>query len=75
MIFIERKDYHSVPEILGRNKNSAEHFKSQWKHFVGDCDLIYARSIDGRKIILKSRIKSLAAQFDKNKVERVNKWR
>lgn len=74
MFFIRQKDYHSVPEILGKNKNLAEYFKNQWKLLVGTCDLIFTRTIDGRKLLLKSRVKSLAAQFEDN-VEHVNKWR
>ena len=74
MLFVKQKDYHSVPEILGRNKNLAEYFKNQWERLVGSCDLIFTRTLDGRKILLKSRVKSLAAQFD-DKVEHVNKWR
>ncbi|MCH7414500.1 DEAD/DEAH box helicase family protein [Belliella sp. R4-6] len=74
MLFVKQKDYHSVPEILGRNKNLAEYFKDQWERLVGSCDLIYTRTLDGRKILLKSRVKSLAAQFE-DKVEHINKWR
>lgn len=74
MLFVKQKDYHSVPEILGRNKNLAEYFKNQWERLVGSCDLIFTRTLEGRKILLKSRVKSLAAQFD-SKVEHVNKWR
>jgi len=74
MLFIKQKDYHSVPEMLGRNKNLAEYFKNQWERFVGSCDLIFTRTIDGRKLLLRSRVKSLAAQFDE-KVEHVNKWK
>jgi superfamily II DNA or RNA helicase len=74
MLFVKQKDYHSVPEILGRNKNLSEHFQSQWERLVGACDLIFTRTIDGRKLLLKSRVKSLAAQFE-DKVEHVNKWR
>lgn len=74
MLFVKQKDYHSVPEILGRNKKLAEYFQSQWERLVGACELIYTRTIEGRKLLLKSRVKSLAAQFD-DKVERVNKWR
>lgn len=74
MLFVKQKDYHSVPEILGRNKNLAEYFKNQWERLVGTCDLIFTRTIDGRKLLLKSRVKSLSAQFD-DKVEHVNKWR
>ncbi|MBB6238458.1 superfamily II DNA or RNA helicase [Pedobacter sp. AK013] len=74
MLFIKQKDYHAVPELIGRNKNLAEHFKNQWEHHVGSCDLIFTRTIEGRKLILQSRMKSLAAQFQ-NKVEHVNKWK
>ena len=74
MPFVEQKDYHSVPEIIGRNKNLAEYFKNQWERLVGSCDLVYTRTIEGRKLLLKSRIKSLSAQFD-DKAEHVNKWR
>jgi len=74
MLFVKQKDFHSVPEILGRNKNMAEYFKNQWERLVGSCDLVFTRTIDGRKLLLKSRVKSLAAQFD-DKVEHVNKWR
>ncbi|WP_289663342.1 DEAD/DEAH box helicase family protein [Flavobacterium panacagri] len=74
LFFREQKDYHSVPEIIGRNKKLAEHFKEQWKELVGNCDLIFTRTIEGRKLLLQSRIKSLAAQFDK-KTQRINKWK
>jgi len=71
---ISQKDYHAVPEIIGQNKKSAEYFERQWKRFVGACELIYTRTIEGRKILLKSRINSLASEFEE-KIERINKWR
>lgn len=74
MLFVKQKDYHSVPEIIGRNKNLAEYFKKQWESLVGSCDLIFTRTIEGRKILLKSRVKSLAVQFD-DKVEHISKWK
>lgn len=74
MLFVKQKDYHSVPEILGRNKILADYFKNQWEDLVGSCDLIFTRTLDGRKILLKSRVKSLAAQFE-DKAEHVNKWK
>ncbi|MCC5917019.1 MAG: DEAD/DEAH box helicase family protein [Cryomorphaceae bacterium] len=74
MMFIAQKDYHSVPEIIARNKKLAEFFKNQWERFVGSCELIFTRSIEGRKLLLKSRVKSLAAQFEDG-VEHVNKWK
>jgi superfamily II DNA or RNA helicase len=74
LIFVNQRDYHSVPEILGKNKKLAEYFKNQWISIVGDCELIFTRTIDGRKALLRSRIKSLASQFEE-KVEHVNIWK
>lgn len=74
MRFLKQKDYHAVPEVLSRNKASAVYFKDEWERLVGSCDLIFARTVAGRKTLLKSRIKSLASQFE-NKTERVNKWK
>ncbi|SFA50913.1 hypothetical protein SAMN04488511_109208 [Pedobacter suwonensis] len=74
MLFIRQKDYHAVPELIGRNKTLAAYFRNQWERYVGTWDLIFTRTIEGRKLILQSRMKSLAAQFQ-NKVEHINKWR
>lgn len=74
MLFIKQKDYHSVPDVVGRKKDFAEYFKNQWEEHVGACDLIFTRTIEGRKMLLKSRLKSLSSQIEK-KVEHVNKWR
>lgn len=46
----------------------------QWEAHVGNCELIFTRTIAGRKLILKARVKSLAAQLDE-KVLQVSKWR
>ncbi|NER15037.1 DEAD/DEAH box helicase family protein [Leptobacterium flavescens] len=69
-----QRDYHSVPEIIGKKKRSSEYFRDQWSQIVGPCELIYTRTIEGRKLLLKSRINSLASQFQ-DKAERVNRWR
>lgn len=71
---ISQKDYHSVPELIGQNKKSAEYFERQWNRFVGNCELVYTKTIEGRKILLKSRINSLSSEFEE-KTERINKWR
>lgn len=73
MLFSKQKDYHSVPEAIGRNKKFVTYFKQQWEQQVGNCDLVFTRTITGRKLLLQSRVTSLAAQFS-TKVERVNKW-
>jgi superfamily II DNA or RNA helicase len=71
---LSQKDYHSVPEIIGRKKQFAEYFERQWRRFVGACELVYTRTVEGRKLLLKSRIHSLSSEFE-DKTERINKWR
>lgn len=74
MLFVNQQDYHSVPEILGRNKNLAEDFERNWNNLVGKCELIFCRNIEGRKLLLRSRLQSLSAQLEEN-VEHISKWR
>lgn len=71
-----RRDYHAVPEILGRKKDSAQMLANQWEHLVGPCELVYTRTVNGRKKLLEARVKALSANFtDENISEQVNKWR
>lgn len=74
MKVIHQNDYHSVPELLGKKKNLAEHFNDMWRQWVGRCELVYTRFPEGRKLLLKARMNSLSAQLEE-KIERVNKWR
>lgn len=69
-----QKDYHAVPEALGKKKRNAEYFEAEWRRLVGNCELVYTRTIEGRKILLQSRLGSLAAQFQARS-ERINKWK
>ncbi len=71
---IFQRDYHSVPEVIGCKKRFAETFTSQWENNVGRCELIYTRTLEGRKALLKARMHSLASEFE-DKSERINKWR
>ena len=46
-------NYHPVPSILGKNRESAEIFKKYWNEYISDGELIYSRSKDGKDIIKK----------------------
>jgi len=70
---LKQQDYHSVPEALGRNKKLAQIFVKNWRRYVGNCRLIFTRSLEGRKLVLKARFNSLAAQLTE-KSEIINKW-
>ncbi|WP_210488379.1 hypothetical protein [Rufibacter aurantiacus] len=74
MKFLLQKDYHSVPEVIGKNKTLAEFLENQWRNLVGHCELVFTRNLEGRKLLLKARLHSLASEFE-DKTEQVNKWR
>ncbi len=71
---VSQKDYHAVPEIIGKNKQNALIFTNNWSRLVGKCDLIFTRTLEGRKLLLKSRIQSLSSQFQ-DSLEHVNRWK
>ena len=72
--FIPQRDFHAVPEMIGRNKGFAELFAAEWGRRVGRCELVYTRTIEGRKLLLKARVHSLAAQLEEEP-EDVKVWR
>jgi superfamily II DNA or RNA helicase len=69
-----REDYFAVPEILARKKDFAEIFAQRWKRFVGPVQLVYTRTTEGRKLLLRARGHSLSGSFQK-RAERVSCWK
>jgi len=72
--FYNRIDYHNVPDIIGRKKEYAEYFSRMWNKYVGPNELVYTRSIYGRKKLLKARSNSMANAFLKRS-ERKSIWK
>ena len=68
-----RKDYHAVPKALGRNKDLAEFFRKAWATHVGRTDLVYTRSPEGRRSLLKARARSMSQDFQR-RAERLRSW-
>ncbi|GAA0492509.1 hypothetical protein GCM10008986_18580 [Salinibacillus aidingensis] len=69
-----RHDYHAVPEEIGRKKEYAQKLLEQWKKRIGEAELIYTRTPEGRKILLKARMRAMSGQFVKRS-ERKSVWR
>lgn len=69
-----QKDYHSVPEILGKHKSFTKTLELFWKEIVGNCNTVFTRSQAGRKALLSARFHSLASEFQE-KAERTNRWK
>ncbi len=69
-----REDYFPVPEVLGRKKEYAEYFAKRWRKSVGPIQLVFTRTPEGRRLLLRARGHSLAASFQKRS-ERISCWK
>ena len=68
-----RVDYHAVPAALGARREAAERFTELWRGNVGSSQLVFTRSADGRRILLRARASSFAAGFQRA-VDRRSVW-
>jgi hypothetical protein len=68
-----RKDYHTVPKVIGKNKETAEYFRKMWAAHVGPAELVYTRTPEGRRFLLKARARSMAQSFQR-RAERLRAW-
>ena len=68
-----RLDYHTVPAALGARKETAERFAELWIARVGSSHLVFTRSAEGRRMLLRARASSFAAGFQR-RVERRSVW-
>lgn len=69
-----REDYFAVPGVLTRKKEFAEFFADQWRRLVGPVELVYTRTPEGRRLLLRARMHSLAASLEPRS-ERVSCWK
>lgn len=69
----KRVDYHAVPAALGARKEYAERFAELWRGGVGSSKLVFTRTADGRRTLLRARASSFAAGFQRI-VDRRSIW-
>lgn len=70
---VGRTDYHAVPSVLGARKENAEAFADIWRKRIGPSRLVFTRQVDGRKLLLRARMQSFAAGFQRA-VDRRSAW-
>ncbi|WP_172799855.1 DEAD/DEAH box helicase family protein [Croceicoccus bisphenolivorans] len=68
-----RVDYHAVPTALGARKEFAERFAELWHGDVGSSKLVFTRTAEGRRALLRARASSFAAGFQRI-VDRRSVW-
>ena len=70
---IKQTDYFAIPSVIATNKSYVEVFKKLWKKYIGDCEIVYTRNPEGRKVLLKARKRAFSAS-EKKKAKRLSKW-
>lgn len=68
-----RADYHAVPAAIGARKEAAERFAELWRNRVGSSKLVFTRTAQGRRTLLRARASSFAAGFQRI-VDRRSVW-
>lgn len=64
-------DYYNVPTVLSSKKEYAEVFHTYFEARIGKCDLVYTKNAEGRRVLLKARMKGMSI---KDKIERKEEY-
>ena len=70
---MNQADYFSIPAVLSAKKEDVNIFKSLWKKYIGECEIIYTRNIQGRITLLNAR-KNAFSSMNRPKSRRLSKW-
>jgi hypothetical protein len=68
------EDYFAVPESIARKREFADVFAKKWQRFVSPVKLVHTRTPEGRKVLLRARLPSLAASFQQPS-EHISCWK
>ena len=69
---LKQVDYHAIPSIFSRSKKCVELLREFWEDEIGPCNIIYTRTIRGRKFLLRARENAFSALNSKNK--QISRW-
>ena len=70
---VRQVDYFAIPSIISQNKKSVQIFEALWKKYIGPCEMVYTRNLEGRKLLLKAR-KSAFSAAKRPKSRKLSKW-
>jgi arylsulfatase A-like enzyme/superfamily II DNA or RNA helicase len=71
---LRRRNYYPVPAELGRKKRDAQRLAHMWRRYVGPAELVYTRNTEGRRTLLRARVRSLAGAL-RGRSERLSCWK
>ncbi|WP_299098038.1 DEAD/DEAH box helicase family protein [uncultured Winogradskyella sp.] len=53
---LDVENFYPVPELFGDKKDNALVFQKYWNQYLGQSKLVFTRSVEGRKLLLKARL-------------------
>ncbi len=68
-----RVDYFAVPSLFSIRKKDVDVFEQLWKKYIGNCEIVYTRNYEGRKLLLKAR-KDAFSSTKVEKSRKLSKW-
>jgi superfamily II DNA or RNA helicase len=73
MFGVKCRELHAVPAVFGQKKERAECFLDFWKKRIGPSALHYTRTPEGRKDLVRARVRTFASALQA-KSQRVDRW-
>lgn len=70
---INQVDYFAIPAILSSSKKDVKIFEELWKKYIGQCEIVYTRNIEGRRLLLKARKLAFSAS-KRSKTKKISRW-
>ncbi|MFW5854136.1 MAG: DEAD/DEAH box helicase family protein [Thermodesulfobacteriota bacterium] len=67
------EDFFAVPRLIARKKASALFFRNRWRKHLCRADLVYTRTVEGRKELVKARLQTI--QGLRWKSDRMQVWK
>lgn len=67
-------DYHAVPTIIGQKKAYTDVFAKLWNKYIGGCSIIYTRTQDGRKALLKARKAAFSSLVSSKRSKKLSRY-
>lgn len=72
--FKNTTDYHAIPYVIGQKKDYVELFQMLWNKYIGECDIIYTRTKEGRKTLISARKEAFSDLVRNKKSKKLSKY-
>lgn len=67
--------YYNIPKIFSNNKENAQGFADLWSKAIGKVELIYTKSAEGRKELLKARMQNMNLKDKMSRKQKMTDWK